>query len=308
MDNQRCQYLDVAKGLLILEVIFAHVFFFYWGEFRCDVTGLSFLGKTVVYAYCPYVMAAFFIMYGYYSNHKKTIEEVCKYGVKRLLVPMTIILLGFKFWFCWAMFFSLIFYSIIRRIKPRYLQVFVIVLLPLMGLLLKEHGLNVIFICQAMVMIPFLYIGEHCRIMVENSIVGVIGGILYLLLSVFFVLNKELSPFVGDNLFFFSYKNLPLFYILAISGSSALITISRLIGSNNVLEYIGRNSLQYCLIHISISLGIIKFINFVPLVENSGCIVYVFLTFSIFIALVLVSTFLCALINKHAPWVMGKGL
>lgn len=308
MGKQRVKYLDITKGLLILGVIFAHVLYFFWGELFDDRMRLSFLGTIVIYSYSPYIMAAFFILHGYYSRQEKSIEEICKYGIKRILVPMTILLLGNQFWFCWAMFFTIIIYSIIRRIKPGYLQVPVIFLLSLIGLLLNDMGANVVYICHAMVMVPFLYIGEHCKIMVENSVVGVVGGLLYLLLSIIMFLHKEFPPFIGAELFFFSYLKLPLFYILAISGTSAIISVSRLIGSSLFLEYIGQNSLLYCLFHISFSLLVLKIVNVTPLIEHASPIAYVFYSFGLFIFLVLVTSVFCALINKYVPWIMGKGL
>lgn len=68
----------------------------------------------------------------------------------------------------------------------------------------------------------------------------------------------------------------------------------QLIGSSLFLEYIGQNSLLYCLFHISFSLLVLKIVNVTPLIEHASPIAYVFLFFwIIYFSRIVYFCFLC---------------
>lgn len=305
--NNRINYLDITKGLLILEVIFIHEAY-YFGNFP-NCTGFSSIviefGKYGIFSY---FMAAFFILHGYYSNMDKTFNDECIYCIKSLIVPMILVMLYIRFWFCWAMFFSLLAFNLLKRIKPFQLQLVCVCLLSFLGLWLFYHNLNVLYIAYAFAFLPFLYVGKYFRKLVSNTYVGLSCILIYSIINILYFISRETPPLVtGIGFFECSILSFPVFYILAITGTGSLIVISRVINSCRPLEFIGQNSLLYCLIHKSI------FGHLSPHFNLSSILCFtdnLFLSFTsyilLFIVTIVITTFLIKIINQYFPFIGGK--
>lgn len=139
MASERIRYFDIAKGILIILVVFAH--------FRSAVARLPYDSPYFDFVYgwnniftCFY-MPAFFLISGYCSNFKKQSSVFFRSLLKSLLLPIiTLSLLttivtsliyhenilnsivksiswGFGLWFLWAILWGKIFVYIIERIK-----------------------------------------------------------------------------------------------------------------------------------------------------------------------------------------------
>ncbi len=129
--KKRISYFDIAKGVLILLLVFAH--------FRSAVIRIPYDSPyfEMVYGWnhiftCFY-MPAFFIISGFCSNFNKPFKEFLMSLIKKLLIPLVaftvltqatsafinkqnffeLLFSGAVLWFLWAMLISkLIFYGI----------------------------------------------------------------------------------------------------------------------------------------------------------------------------------------------------
>ena len=311
MHGNRIAYLDISKGILILFVIWAHVCF-YFGDILANPQGFClFVQKTIPYVFLPYVMPAFFVLHGFYSTPKTSFKEVCTYGLLSLLLPSTMIMGDISFWFTWAMFFALVLDFFFSKLSCSFLKAFLyLFLVPEVGIFLYFHGCNFMYGAYALALLPFLYIGRYLSRILLSKKFGFFCLIAYLICILFFVCKSSFPPYLtGIGLFNFSYISLPVFLILATSGSGALFFISRIVKKNSFLEYIGKNSLLICLIHKSIfahvsrHFGLDNLLNGINNITISIVVYISFFVFSVFMSIVI-----CRLIMRYCPWIAGKDI
>lgn len=306
--NTRLSYIDVAKGLLILMVVFLHVGYYptsVWGGVnRAFELGMN----AISYLFIPFFMAAFFILSGFCSDagKKRSVEETIKKGIIRLLVPMILLKFDHDQWFCWAMFFALIFDCLIELIKNKFWRMIVLAVLPVVATFCNSRGWDYTYLDYAMVFTPFLYIGRHFKQIVSNNKVGVVCTIVYCICILgWFFLYKGPAPRISGNAYHTTVWQLPVFFILSISGTSALMLVSRWIAKNKVLEYIGRNSLVYFLFHFNVLYIAKPFIG--KLTELDGNYAVSALLYLLLFALVLaICTVVSKLLNHYLPWLVNK--
>mgnify|MGYP001383621270 CR=1 FL=1 len=94
MDKNRLHYIDVAKGLLILMVIFQHIYVIagidgYKSESLKDLGGIS-------YFYIGFYMQAFFLLNGFTSNFNKPFKQFLIGSFKGLIIPYISFTIMFK--------------------------------------------------------------------------------------------------------------------------------------------------------------------------------------------------------------------
>lgn len=168
--------IDIAKGLLILSVIFLHIGWFLL--FKCNgVNDVFKLGNIISeFSFMSFFMPAFFFIHGYCSSHSKTLSEECKVGIKTLLVPMLLLNVWHDQWFCWAMFFGCIFYNAIRRLSSEYIKIIIFLSMVVIGTFLSNHGVDCTYLDYALFFTPFIYIGEMCKKVCFTPVLGVISG------------------------------------------------------------------------------------------------------------------------------------
>lgn len=91
-------------------------------------------------------------------------------------------------------------------------------------------------------------------------------------------------------------------------GTFATLGLSKLFKRNKVLEYIGRNSLVFYLFHFYLLYALIRPLAPVISMLDGNYVASVAMYLVSWISV----TFLCypvaQLINKHCPWLIGKGL
>lgn len=118
--KERIYYLDIAKAIVIVGTILLHIGAFH--TLFCGGDGFwvfKYIAGIVGLLHCPYSMPAFFIMRGYYNKERSLADEI-KGNCKRLIVPMFLLYyLPNPQWFCYAMFFSLLFYNLIHRLSNK---------------------------------------------------------------------------------------------------------------------------------------------------------------------------------------------
>lgn len=307
----RIKYFDIAKGIIILAIIFYHAaciqqiwwygtnWVFYW------------ITAILVAIFMPWTMSAFFLMRGSYNKELPLVDEI-KGSIKRLLVPMVILQYEGEQWFCWALFFALIFYNLVNRIKPYSLRLLALAILPFIGCTMNHFGVDVHYIKYGLLMTPFLEIGKRWKWIFTSNVAAWTS--LFLIIGLLFVHFKYNIfgniQFAITGITYPSVYGLPLSFSLGILGTSMFFGISRWIGENSFLEYVGRNSLIFFLVHFAFVVGQLHIVgNYINEIHgpNSGII-----SLSIYLAISLISlggSYICSvLINKYCPWLTGKGL
>ena len=269
---KRIEYLDVAKGLLILIVIFHHS----WMQ------GYE-AGKTIhlytLQTYASWFIPAFFVITGYCSNFDKPfrsflVSNLCTliwpaitsffliFVMRALVMRDTSILgdalkvvplWGFN-WFLSALFFSKIIYWVVRYHcdSPLYRG---IVLLTMAYLAIWMNDKNLFSINwfhhrHAIYLTFWLYIGEmmrqHHTLPIRYPITVTLSWALLTILCMKII--GEL-PGIGGVWINFSVSRIPLHILLSILGTLMVISFSKVAEKNQLLSFIGRNSLVFYLFH-----------------------------------------------------------
>lgn len=271
MSSQRIHYLDIAKGIFILLLILHHLnnaSFSYgvWTPYFQYVNKWQSL-------YTAFFMQGFFLVSGYCSNFSKELVPFIKTNAKQLLLPvltfsisLSIIeslfnhdvgilkrlfewkywLFGTHLWFLYALFGA----KIIVWIYKKYIKKTIFCLLLsgaciYLGVFLKSFYETMNFFCifHVLVSILFVYIGAILR--EYNKIYHSIIKWLWVPYIPVLIVIKALEfdiPSVTAGIWITS-KDVPVFILLATSGTFLALRFCQIIKENPFLEFFGRNSL-----------------------------------------------------------------
>lgn len=332
MQKERIHYLDVLKGALILYVIAYHSvgYHFLFDEvyvnkafniifYPIEKPVNPYYGKIICIAnyLAPASMAVFLWINGTFTKKKISFSDTFKYGAKRLLLPMLIIIPLGEHWFCWALFSALLICNVIDRIPQRYLKCLAVVAVALLGMFMSMHGYTWRYFNCACLLMPYLFIGKKygsCHISNKWGAVStfavVVGFILYFIyfLGKGFVLGHSLYPIVTYCYTNITPYNIIPYYVISIVCCISLFWLARLVNKNSFLEYIGRNSLFFFLFHFVVVLvlerytdGMIYACSSSLLLSLGSCVLLFLIVFS-------TSYIACRLTQKYCPWITGEGL
>lgn len=312
MEKERLYHLDIAKSLVIIGTVLLHVgslYVYCWGGYNVVFVCLM---KVVMALHCAYSMPLFFILRGYYNRPCSLSEEIIK-GCKRLIVPMFLLYYWGDQWFCYAMFFALIEYNLVRRIKNKYVQLLVFLLLACVGSYIRTHGYDWRYMSLGLMLAPFFWIGERGKWIVDSDKFGIFCVIPYFIcvaLVFLYVSEENIENYALNGDSYPGIKNLFIIYPSAIFGASVIFWLSRKIRRNRCLEYIGRNSMVFFLFHMSLILLLYQVeAGYLNYLQDTGAhvlsaIVYILTASLCFVSCYCVSKF----VNRYCPWVIGKGL
>lgn len=305
--RERIKYIDIAKGLLILEVVFAHISCLFYGNYPDVLSILPLYKNLLYYAIAPYVMASFFIIHGFLYRRESDFTEECKRNAYSLILPMALIMFS-NFWFCWAMFFASIIYYLVTTIDKYYIQLILVAIIATIGFFLWSFDLNYLYISNAAILLPFIFLGNRHRSIITSDFVGGISFILYICLVIFLFIKNILPPIASDIFYFLKPSLIPIFYILALTGSASIFTISRKISSNRFLEYIGRHSLLFCLVHISFLYHICRHFSssFYNFIADKTFIIQLLVFVIIYVSVIYITYIVVKVINRFFPWLEMK--
>lgn len=306
---ERLQYIDIAKGLLIIWVVFHHVINVSNG-IGLATESLLWWQSTYLFYYC-FFLQCFFVLTGMVSNFDKTCVSYLQSNVKGLLYPFlffsilecfyrfaygnevfflkqggaSVFFIFESFWFLSALFIAKVIYYFIRRVSSQIWLRFLlsIVCLTLSVVLDEKLGrdyANYFHYRNALVMVPFLCFGEFIKsFFVEKNKMLLIGvSSLYLIALLSFKIWgwPSTTPYSHMAYFEFSIIDIPRYLFYATSGSLLIITISWFIKSNNLLSDLGRLSLVIYGFHSMILSFIIRFFAmfWVPQSKISAGVLY----------------------------------
>ena len=285
MQEKRLQWIDVAKGLLLLMVVFGHIrgHAYSMGYNNTSIEIIDFFSNVFI----PFYMPCFFVITGFCSSFNKPFKKFAVSSFKSIMIPAfffsfvfsvsyhvydykillsfakNILLFGGNYWFLPALFLSRLLYWLISKYSKTGKQIAVFCAISfILGFafkgILPEKELW--WFAHVLLMLPFLGIGQwlkHIFGEIELSRFFLYSIIAYsLILIVVFVLVKTGVVYADSYLFVpgITQKlfniNVPMFIplvLLSVIGSFALLGLSYKINHNKILEFLGKNSLViYC--------------------------------------------------------------
>lgn len=270
----RIKYLDIAKGILIIMLVFAH--------FRTGVNKADFEDDHFKYVYgwnsiftCFY-MPAFFLISGYCSNFKKDFKTFLNSLFKSLVLPLFALSLindaamalivnhqdlypvltetlksGGTLWFIQALIIAKVVCYVIQKITDvRTVMLVITFVLLMVGVALNQFNLggNPFYYQHGLVASFFVALGLFFK---ENQSIYE-KALRYCLYSypLLGLINFWRSPNITAYLSV-SLKNLPLFIVLSVCGTLFLIAVCKKIKECGTLEFWGRNSLVVYALHLA---------------------------------------------------------
>ena len=281
--GHRLSPIDVAKGLLILMVMYNHIGNLASASGIDDNEVINFIPKTRFFT--PFFMPAFFVIVGICSNFNKSFMNFIYSNVKSLLIPAVSLLfirilvryvftgtfsrlewngvtswsvvytLGYWNWFLTALFTTKILFYIIKRwIYKTSNCIIFLGIIHILGIILynvKGSGylfVNYYFYQHALMFAIYIGIGYYIKkkIVLSKSLLYTNCGIYIVIYLVYFFLDRQL-PCITSDPYLSIYDIIPHF-LLSVSGCFVILGFSKIINKNLFLETLGKNTLViYCL-------------------------------------------------------------
>lgn len=333
--NKRIEFIDVTKGILILCLLYGHMWVF--SNMNGNMDSIMLTGFRTMVFYNSFFMQAFFIITGFCSSFNIKFRTFLWKNIKTLILPALILsaisyvysgcILGFKNnileficsylnwltigspWFIASMFWGKIIYWFLCRLDPIW-QIIFIIFLYIFGLSLNKYGVcNIQWHQHTLLMLPYLFLGHFIKprfdvIKPYIKYIGIIGGISILLQTLSHIYFNTFIP-THDFVINISYKTIPLHFVNVISGTSFVIFISSQINLN-FLKKIGKGTLIIYLLNESIFKILISFFTDVYNPESGWiCLLYYSL---LYLSITLIFFILINFIyNKsYLKWIVGK--
>lgn len=279
--KQRLNYIDVAKGLLILMVIYNHT-----GNLAVasgiNNSVIDFIPETSFFK--PFFMPAFFVIAGMCSNYNRDFKSFFISNAKALLIPAVTLLfvrilvryiftgtfsslewsgicskfaivnLGDWNWFLTALFTTkVMFYSMIHAIKDYRMRIILQIGIHVVGVIFfnfKGDGVvfyNFYFYQHALMFLLYIGIGYEIK---KNNIKSwglKINTLIFFVFYISYLLLSRIVPSITSDPYVPIIDIIP-HLLMSICGSLMLIELSKKINKNLFMEEFGRHSLViYCL-------------------------------------------------------------
>ena len=335
--NSRLSYIDIAKGLLILSVIYNHT-----GNLAA-ASGIS--NETIEYIpstrfLVPFFMPAFFVIAGLCSNYEKDIKSFIISNAKALLIPAVLLLFvrllvryvftgtfstlewsgltspsvivnfGYWNWFLPALFTTkLLFYFVNRTVSSGGGKVILCLIIHIIGVFLynikSSHLIwyNYYFYQHAMMYLFYIAIGHEIKNR-NTECNGIIHTLLFF--SIYFVylaIGRKIPSITSDP--YLPIIDIIPHLLMSVSGSIAILYWSKKISVNHILEDFGKHSLVIYCLHFQFMFSFYQIfktsLNQMGLHHTltSLCVMYVFTAFGC----LWISK---ALHTRRLKWILGK--
>lgn len=271
--KERLPYIDIAKGILILFLLYGHSTLFTRRMGYEDESMI--LWNRFIPWYNSFFMPAFFIITGFCSSYKGKFLDYLSKSVKTLLLPAVVIVTANRYlndlllqneitvshltdlsgwlvdkgpWFIFALFWSKLLYWVLYRFPLKY-QVAVIAFIYLLGFVAVRFIPipNIQSYQHAMLLLPFLAFGaflkEH-RDLLDRYLkpIALFGAVSITLQWILSLLGGVSLPSLDANINV-SIRTFPIHIVNSISGTAFIIYLSQLLGNNSFLQTIGKGTL-----------------------------------------------------------------
>ena len=339
--GKRLHYIDIAKGILMLMVIMVHVPLAL-KKMGFDYPYVNFPTNELMSFYVGFFMQAFFLLSGLTSNFEKPFRVFLMNNVKGLLIPFLFLGISTKYcesllfhdnfwtqkagdesyfflvetlWFLAAMFIARFIYWTVHHITSNdILRASLLILVLLVGVLLNNahqevkdpaHYHNFFHYRNAMCLAIFLWIGNMAKrypqLMEYTKYLG--WGYIPLL-----VISKFIPQFHGvgyTDTTTLTLLQIPQYILFATLGTCLIIEISKWMGENQHIEFVGRNSLAIYGFHFLVMQCVAVALSWVFVPEGK---VMSLCFYMLYLIVVLLITSLMAKFMTYRPmnYLMGK--
>lgn len=276
--KERLHFIDVAKGILILLVVYGHL---YAWTTKLNPDAADYVLQSIN-LFVSFYMPAFFVITGFCSNFKKPFAEFIFSSFKTILLPgisfafldaiisfdvnirrMYIIgkdflLFGGRYWFLSALFVGRIIYWFLYNNLSRKKTTICCISLFVIGFAIEPHYkyYEIWWFIHAMMLTPYLCMGQYLRL--QKRIHFVFAAVIYVVtlmattvLSAVGILQVDyyyMVPAIVQWNVNLNYTMIIPLIVLSVSGSIMIIGIAKRIRTNKILEFLGQNSLAiYCM-------------------------------------------------------------
>lgn len=305
MERKRLDYIDTCKGILILLMVYGHVF-------------LSGLPRQWLYTFH---MPAFFIITGmmmnYASSQNKPFLAFLKSRIRTLIVPLlffevigvltdivrygfTLNAFGYAYntisgnyntgpnWFLFATFVAEMMLFLLHKIfRNKYFVIPIAFLIAVSMICNRNMFPNA---GQTGIGLLFIVLGYYARCFFETDKHGTVA--LTFAISLFITLVNG-SVDIAE----WYFGSIPLYAIGAIIGTLFTLSLSKSI-SSTLLQHFGRNSLIIMGTHQAFLLPIRKFSNLPIFPVPLGVLIY--------IGVIILEIPIIRILNKYVPFLVGK--
>ena len=274
--KDRLNYIDIARGLLILSMLLFHLPYIIKRGVGYDSPTLSNI-SDLTYLYVPFFMPAFFYISGYVTNFQKNFVSFATSKLFKILIPATLLtivahLISFDFsipflkshfwifgvgaWFIPSLFVGEILFWGVSRMRNIW-RIVTSLFACVVGVVLFNYTTltNVWYFENALALLPFLLFGDFCKkeLFSKTCFCVCLGAYLLILLLYYIVFDK--MQFVMQEIQCGIYE-IPLMLLGGITGTMVLLGLSILIHRCDWLEYIGRNSLLFYILHWNLAIPV----------------------------------------------------
>ena len=267
--QKRSSIIDIAKGLLILLLLYGHTPL-YFRQFGVDDGFLRFIESSKILYSC-FFMQSFFMITGYCTTFSIPFRVFIAKNIKTLLVPAFLLsIVGSYFsalfygsaitfqpflilgdwirgngpWFIIVLFFCKCIYWLINSLKS-YMKLCAIMMLYILGLFLNIKGFvpNYLWHQHVLLMLPFIYIGNMLNFYIDiikkyKSLIYTML-ILYAIIMVIHFLYGINVPVLDANIGI-AYYMVPVHFMIVTSCTYLLFIISNRLMKCRVLINIGK--------------------------------------------------------------------
>ena len=229
----------------------------------------------------------------------------------------------FELWFLISLFIAdLILYCIFILWKKSFYTFLTCFGVLLLGFVYNKHvhyplpwNLDVVFIAVGFIGLGYWFkqikIISKCKVLKKNELLIITFAALIINFAIGKI-NFELTDLRID-MFQNTYGDYGLFFFSSIAGSIFVIIISVVIGNNTVLEYLGRNSLVFYILHepiiytsISFLVQLFLHLHLNDIQERFGGIINLMSCFLIVAIEIVLITFINIFIKQYTPFIIGK--
>lgn len=332
MTNNRLEYIDVAKGLLITIVVMSHVPSYAMRAWGNPIFPYI---KSCDYWFIPFFMPAFFVITGFCSNHNKKFIYHLIANFRTTILPAMAICLLLKIlgaivrcdiktllsfldpvdWIKWpanVWFFSSLFickelYWLINRFVNPYAKMLILFIVTSVGVYYGRNDelANYWYWKQALAFSIFIGIGDLLK--VGGGIKKLFRYFGYTYPFVIFVLHffSQHIPGIGFH-FRIDIQEILLYIILAFAGALFIINVSELLEKSRLLNFLGYWSGFIYGIHFYIlGLVVIPILSkfFIPTTALMGLSFYII---AIVLTIIICSIFIKCFDFKYTRFFLGK--
>jgi len=272
MQRNRIQYIDCAKGILILLLLYGHT---------CPLCGMEGLWDGVLRRIVPtitwyncFFMNSFFFITGFCSGFDVGFKKFAWKNVLHLLIPSVILCIIASYfrmivfnhsvsfapfwglwkwldmgapWFIISLFLAKLVCWFVLRLKFG-ISLLVLTILYLSGLLLHRFGVhNILYHQHALMMLPYLWAGVICRRhqAIFDSLLGyaaLLGAMAIAAVHIVACIGQYRVP-THDLYIIVSLKTFPIHLITAFGGTALVLWLSKKIKYGGFLKTIGGGSI-----------------------------------------------------------------